>query len=599
MALVVAFTHVWAALQVFLLGTVGRTVRWRAVVLAFLTGAYGCTALTGLVQFAWILGASALLDRRVADVIAFGSWTIDPAIEELLKVAPLVLLMGLAPRLRRDLRTVDLVVLGAALGAGFGLTETLLGLWDWLGRGIWSTATGHWLLPIGINTVEVPAPLVALRAWIPDGTVDSVIWALDTPAVTPNLHLAWSSLCGLAAGLALRPGPRVQRWLAVLPLLVAVADHTAFNYAATSLASPDAAAALSRAPVRYLYPLVALAVALWADRREGLPGPRWGVPPRPSWPGRRPTAGVLLGVLMLVPALVALGPGTWPGMDGLRQALVSPAAFWTQLALLVLGMGWAARNAARGLRVLPLVLRRGGTELVTLQVLALVTAAGGLVFGTVALGSALTGRRAADPLLAGAHLADGWWAVLLAAAIAIAFTAVIAGAISAGLLVGTAAVLGRIAVAGVAATAAGVALTEANQGDLSIGGDGGTSGAEQGGELPAVEGVTAEDIYKNPDLVRGWTKEDVERILGELPDNWVREPVNKGEGEKWGERKVRVDPRTGEPTGELGSRTGRTITIERQPQVDDPTHKGWYIKVTGSGATQRIPLAGNPALGGS
>jgi hypothetical protein len=150
----------------------------------------------------------------------------------------------------------------------------------------------------------------------------------------------------------------------------------------------------------------------------------------------------------------------------------------------------------------------------------------------------------------------------------------------------------------VAATAAGVALTEANQGDLSLGGDGSTSGAEQGGELPAVEGVTAEDIYKNPDLVRGWTKEDVERILEDLPESWERKPVKKGQGEAWSERKVRVDPETGEQMVREGVYTGRKIFVERQPQVDDPLHKGWYVKVTGTGATRRIPLAGNPALGG-
>ncbi len=84
----------------------------------------------------------------------------------------------------------------------------------------------------------------------------------------------------------------------------------------------------------------------------------------------------------------------------------------------------------------------------------------------------------------------------------------------------------------------------------------------------------------DPHSLRGATPEEVRRLI---PDDWVGKPLKKGDGVRY------ADPR----------RDGDMIAIETGvPGHTDPVHSGPYIKISRNGQTQRIPLRGNPALGG-
>jgi hypothetical protein len=93
-------------------------------------------------------------------------------------------------------------------------------------------------------------------------------------------------------------------------------------------------------------------------------------------------------------------------------------------------------------------------------------------------------------------------------------------------------------------------------------------------------GLTADRVLQNPEAARGRSPADIRRILDEdlNPDQWTRAAVKKGEGTRWFDGK------------------GRSVAIERQPQVGDTLHRGWYLKVANNGRIERVPLAGNPQL---
>ncbi|MCF2436011.1 PrsW family glutamic-type intramembrane protease [Streptomyces thinghirensis] len=100
-------------------------MRLSTVLLAFAVGAYACGVTTALVQLAW---TRLYADQSGQSLITVGnttSYTVAPWVEELIKVAPL-LLAGCSLRIRRQWGLTDFTILGGALGAGFGLLEAVL-----------------------------------------------------------------------------------------------------------------------------------------------------------------------------------------------------------------------------------------------------------------------------------------------------------------------------------------------------------------------------------------------------------------------------------------------------------------------------------------
>ncbi len=143
-----------------------------------------------------------------------------------------------------DISIVDCVVIGAALGSGFGLTEDILSF-GYMANGA---------------QFSVPDIATIFTSWLPTGETSGI-----------NLHLVWSALVGLSVGLFLR-GRSYWKWMALLPFLVAGLGHAANNAVAANPAE-TVASGISlpdfldpSGQVFAFYPLVALGVAIWLDR---------------------------------------------------------------------------------------------------------------------------------------------------------------------------------------------------------------------------------------------------------------------------------------------------------------------------------------------
>ncbi|SEC64081.1 RHS repeat-associated core domain-containing protein [Streptomyces melanosporofaciens] len=228
MAFWMAATSVWAVLQLLLLSWPVRTVRWPTVLLAFGVGAYGCGVLSMALELVVARQLATAREKSLSGVMDVVSWTTAPVVEELIKIAPL-LVAGWALRRRMQWGLADFVVLGGAAGAGFGLLEKLLMYAESAGKAV-PTDDGGWQIAGGLfDPPYVPGLGQILGSWFPSstGTVE-----VGGPALPYEVHIFASALGGLAVGL-LWCGARVlTRIAALVPLAGAVAIHWVTNYAA-------------------------------------------------------------------------------------------------------------------------------------------------------------------------------------------------------------------------------------------------------------------------------------------------------------------------------------------------------------------------------
>jgi hypothetical protein len=257
----------WGVLQLAVLGSATRTVRAGTLLLAVGAGVYGCGLFAVTVQYAWTRLYASASDTPMYQVVDTASYTVDPFVEEVAKVLPLLVLAWSArARLQRGL--TDHLLLGAATGAGFGLLEALMRFGSRAGTAV--GMPGGWVLPISLSPPMVPSPGSTMTSWLPAPAGGDGLLAFGAGSGT-NLHLAWSALAGLGVGLLVR-GRGPVRLLG--PLLVALvgADHAAYNYdlrhpghgdSAAHLATPFVAAQ----PLLWLWPLLALAAAIVVDVR--------------------------------------------------------------------------------------------------------------------------------------------------------------------------------------------------------------------------------------------------------------------------------------------------------------------------------------------
>ncbi|GDY56839.1 hypothetical protein SVIO_074620 [Streptomyces violaceusniger] len=215
-------------LQLLLLSWPVRTVRWPTVLLAFGVGAYGCGVLSMVLELVVARQLATARETSLSAVMDVVSWTTAPVVEELIKIAPL-LVAGWALRGRMQWGLADFVVLGGAAGAGFGLLENLLMYAESAGKATPSDE-GGWVIAKGlVDHPYVPGLGQILGSWFPapTGTVGA-----GGPALPYGAHIFTSALAGLAVGL-LWCGARVlTRVAALVPLAGAVAIHWVTNYAA-------------------------------------------------------------------------------------------------------------------------------------------------------------------------------------------------------------------------------------------------------------------------------------------------------------------------------------------------------------------------------
>lgn len=268
MTLFMAIAACYGVLQLAALGWfTGRSVRLGTLLLAIAVGLYGCGAATLLLQFLYTRGLAAASEAQLAEVVRTASYTVDPFIEEFVKVAPLFV-VGLHVRARFQWGLTDYVVLGAGLGAGFGLLEAVLRFSHRADQAL--AVPGGWLLPTGFSPTYIPDFGTTLGSWLPAPATSQLLTLASEPETF--LHLAWSAAAGLGAGVLLR-GRGPGRILGLVPIVFVSAEHAALNYDLTQIGKGGrgevlAAPLLAVHRLLWLYPLICLAIAAWFDLRD-------------------------------------------------------------------------------------------------------------------------------------------------------------------------------------------------------------------------------------------------------------------------------------------------------------------------------------------
>lgn len=256
---------VYGVLQLAALGWfTGRSVRIGTLLLSIVVGLSGCGVAALLLQYLYTRMVVAASGAGLAEVVRTASYTVDPVVEEFVKLAPLlVVALHLRGRFQRGL--TDHVLLGAALGAGFGLLEALLRFSHQADRAI--AVPGGWLLPTGLSLTFIPDVGATLASWLPAPATSEFLGFAGQPET--YLHLAWSAMGGLGVGVLVR-GRGPVRLLGLLPIVLVSAEHCAVNYD-LSLAGGKGIGAGVTAPLLlahrllWLYPLLSLAVAAYFD----------------------------------------------------------------------------------------------------------------------------------------------------------------------------------------------------------------------------------------------------------------------------------------------------------------------------------------------
>lgn len=265
MVLLMLTATVYGIVQLLVLASPTRTVRLPTALLAIAVGIYACGALVLVLELAVAQILAAGSDLELSDAVRQASYTIDPALEELVKIVPL-LLIGINVRSRLQHGLTDYVVLGAGLGAGFGLLEAVTRFGLEADQAIPITG-GGWIFP-SLSPPYIPGldQVLGTAFPAPVGFTDTTDLIKLATGLSPgtSIHLAWSALAGLGVGLFLR-GRAWTRLLGLLPVGLACGLHTLHNYAAVK---PEAALEPLNSALEsqlWLVPLLGLAIAVALD----------------------------------------------------------------------------------------------------------------------------------------------------------------------------------------------------------------------------------------------------------------------------------------------------------------------------------------------
>ena len=149
-----------------------------------------------LLQLAWTRAFAALTGTSVYDVVATAAWTVDPVIEEVVKVLPVVLLAWRWRRTHRQLGLTDHLLAGAALGVGFELFEAAL-RFSTLGSFAMSVDGGYAVRASLSGVVVVPSLWTSLTTWQPVPAAFEDFFSTGGDSVQ---HLVWTALAAVGVG---------------------------------------------------------------------------------------------------------------------------------------------------------------------------------------------------------------------------------------------------------------------------------------------------------------------------------------------------------------------------------------------------------------
>ncbi|MEO3753628.1 PrsW family glutamic-type intramembrane protease [Streptomyces sp. B6B3] len=228
MGLVMVGAAVYCVLQLAVVAWPVRATRLSTVLLAFVVGVYGSGVLVLLFSLGWwrIAVEAGGVPEEVTDSL---SRSVAPVAEEVAKAVPLLLAACFLSVRRRQWGLADWVVLGAAVGSGFGLLETLLNNPP-DPNSLTSMPDGGWMGQAGLslNAAYYPSVEEVLFSWLPSSTGVVEIGLSWDGTIGTVRHVPWGVLDGLAVGLLVR-SRGWRRALAVAPLGAAIWHHWAVN----------------------------------------------------------------------------------------------------------------------------------------------------------------------------------------------------------------------------------------------------------------------------------------------------------------------------------------------------------------------------------
>ncbi|RFU88733.1 PrsW family intramembrane metalloprotease, partial [Streptomyces triticagri] len=220
---------VWCLVQLLVLSAPVRVVRWSTVLVAFGVGVYACGVVSVLLEVGWARELAVRGLHRGPSELAQATWVAAPVVEELVKVAPLVV-AGWVLRRRVQWGLSDFAVLGASVGTGFGLLESVLSFAERAHKS--KPDDGGWVLAQSIfSNAFIPDPGRILTSLFPapNGVSD---WS--EAQFPPGIHLVYGVLGGLGVGLVVCGGWWVWRVCGLVPLVAAWAAHWVNNLAAAN-----------------------------------------------------------------------------------------------------------------------------------------------------------------------------------------------------------------------------------------------------------------------------------------------------------------------------------------------------------------------------
>lgn len=267
MVLLMLLAALWGVVQLGVLASPARSLRMGTVLLAVAVGCYFCGTSALVVEHAWTRAYAAWTGEPLVLVVQRASYTVDPVIEEVAKLLPLVAVVALGRQRRSEPGITDLLILGGALGAGFAFLEATLQL-GWRASRAVPVDGGYTIGMSILSGVHVPGISDVLHGWVPALFTDTDLLGRGD-ARTVDIHLAWTALTAFGLGLLVRVRGR-RRWLGVLPVVYACVDHAAYNADLRSGGRPGLVVGLLGGlhQALWLWPLLALVAAVVLDRRS-------------------------------------------------------------------------------------------------------------------------------------------------------------------------------------------------------------------------------------------------------------------------------------------------------------------------------------------
>jgi len=344
MTIIFLLVYFWGLLQLFLISTSTRTVRWRTLVASFLSGLYLSPMVAILLEQIWIRRLAAQSSDWFLGLSFHtqqAAYTVSPFIEELSKLLPLIIILCWK-RVRDRLGVTDILLIGAALGAGFGFAEITPRIVHLAENITWwpGARGGEWMVSSGLATKSIPGILRIFTSFLPvplgTGIVFDARYAsffgMRMNVIDYNYHLVWSAFAALGVGLFIRSTKKQWAWPALILPIWSGAVHAFENYVYGIY--PDANPAwvdfiTGSAAIggfgRWMTPLTVIAflLAITVDRR----GIKQGVSSEKDlvWSGGDPSGSLHLpGGLKLIPFFRQYG---WKGAQSVKNYLLERRSF--------------------------------------------------------------------------------------------------------------------------------------------------------------------------------------------------------------------------------------------------------------------------------